>query len=78
MKKLATKVLYSVGIALLCGSLQAQTLNEAKQLYEEEKYAEAKPAFEKFSPDTVTTRTPFMSAVLFARAANISKLFFPW
>lgn len=47
MKKLATKVLYSVGIALLCGSLQAQTLNEAKKLYNEGQYAEAKPTFEK-------------------------------
>ena len=32
----------------ICGSMQAQTLNEAKALYNEGKYAEAKPAFEKF------------------------------
>ena len=31
-----------------CYAAQGQTLNEAKQLYNEGKFAEAKPAFERF------------------------------
>ncbi|SEG21962.1 tetratricopeptide repeat protein [Parabacteroides chinchillae] len=47
MKRLSKKVIYTIGIALLCGSLQAQSLDQAKRLYTEGKYAEAKPVFEK-------------------------------
>ena len=35
------------------------------------------PAFEKFSPDTVTTRTPFIAAVRRTRPASILKHFSP-
>lgn len=47
MKRLSKKLLYTIGIALCCGGLQAQSLDQAKKLYNEGKYAEAKPAFEK-------------------------------
>lgn len=49
MKRLSKKLLYTLGIALLCGGtqLQAQSLDQAKKLYNEGKYAEAKPVFEK-------------------------------
>lgn len=40
-------MLYSFGVGVLCTQLQAQTLNEAKKLYNEGQYAEAKPVFEK-------------------------------
>lgn len=48
MKRFAIKLFCTLGVALCCFQAGAQTLNEAKKLYEEEKYAEAKPAFEKF------------------------------
>ena len=48
MKRFAIKLFCTLGVALCCFQAEAQTLNEAKKLYEEEKYAEAKPAFEKF------------------------------
>lgn len=47
MKRLSKKLLYTIGIALCCSGLQAQSLDQAKKLYNEGKYAEAKPAFEK-------------------------------
>lgn len=49
MKRLSKKLLYTLGIVILCGGtqLQAQSLDQAKKLYNEGKYAEAKPAFEK-------------------------------
>lgn len=47
MKWLSKKIFYTLGITLLCGGVQAQSLAEAKKLYDEGKYAEAKPAFEK-------------------------------
>lgn len=48
MKLFAIKLFCTLGMSLCWLQSGAQTLNEAKQLYEEEKYAEAKPAFEKF------------------------------
>lgn len=49
MKRLSKKLLFTLGIALLCGGiqLQAQSLDQAKKLYNEGKYAEAKSVFEK-------------------------------
>lgn len=47
MNWLSKKLFYSIGVTLLCGSLQAQSLDQAKKLYNDGKYAEAKPAFEK-------------------------------
>ena len=47
MNWLSNKLFYTIGITLLCGGLHAQSLAEAKKLYNEGKYAEAKPAFEK-------------------------------
>ena len=47
MKGISSKLFYTLGVALLCGNLHAQSLAEAKKLYEEGKYAEAKPAFER-------------------------------
>ena len=47
MDWLSNKLFYTIGITLLCGGLHAQSLAEAKKLYNEGKYAEAKPAFEK-------------------------------
>ncbi|MEG1543340.1 MAG: tetratricopeptide repeat protein [Tannerellaceae bacterium] len=47
MKRLVKKLLYTLGIAVICGGLQAQSLDQAKKLYNDGKFAEAKPAFEK-------------------------------
>lgn len=48
MKQLAKKLLCALGLALYCcAGLQAQSLDQAKKLYNEGNYAEAKPAFEK-------------------------------
>ena len=47
MKPFVTKLLYTLGVTVLCGQLQAQSLDQAKKLYNEGQYAEAKPAFEK-------------------------------
>lgn len=47
MKWFSNKLFYTIGIALLCGGLHAQSLAEAKKMYNEGKYADAKPAFEK-------------------------------
>ena len=47
MRTWITRVLYSFGVGVLCTQLLAQTLNEAKKLYNEGQYAEAKPVFEK-------------------------------
>lgn len=47
MNWLSKKLFYTLGISLLCSGLQAQSLDQAKKLYNEGKYAEAKPAFEK-------------------------------
>lgn len=47
MRWLSKKLFYTIGITLLCSSLQAQSLDQAKKLYNEGEYAEAKPAFEK-------------------------------
>ena len=49
MNWLSNKLFYTIGITLLCGGLHAQSLAEAKKLYNEGKYAEAKPAFESWS-----------------------------
>ena len=47
---MSKRILYMIGITLLSGGtyLSAQTLNQAKELYNEGKYAEAKPVFERF------------------------------
>lgn len=47
MKLLAKKLLCAIGLTLCCAGLQAQSLDQAKKLYNEGEYAEAKPAFEK-------------------------------
>lgn len=57
MKPFMRKLFYSLGVALLCGQIQAQSLNEAKELFNNGEYAEAKPAFENFvkkSPSNTT------------------------
>ena len=46
MSRLSKKLFYTIGITLLCSGLQAQSLDQAKKLYNEGQYAEAKPAFE--------------------------------
>ncbi len=48
MKHLHKQWILTCIISGLCLMVQGQTLNEAKELYAEGKYAEAKPAFEKF------------------------------
>ena len=47
MRRLVKKLLCGVGFALLCNQMGAQSLDQAKKLYNEGEYAEAKPAFEK-------------------------------
>ena len=49
MKRLSKKLLYTLGVTLLCGGMQlhAQSLDQAEKLYNDGKYAEAKPVFEK-------------------------------
>ena len=47
MKRFVKKMLCAVGLALACNQLSAQSLDQAKKLYNEGEYAEAKPAFEK-------------------------------
>ncbi len=47
MSSIYQKLIYTFGIGLLCCNLQAQSLDQAKKLYNEGKYEEAKPAFEK-------------------------------
>lgn len=53
MKQLAKKLLCALGLALYCcQGIQAQSLDQAKKLYNEGNYAEAKPAFEKLVKQT--------------------------
>ena len=47
MKWFSNKLFYTIGIAMLCSTIAAQSLDQAKKLYNEGKYAEAMPAFEK-------------------------------
>ena len=49
MKRLSRKLLFALGTALICGGtmLNAQSLDQAKKLYNDGKYAEAKPVFER-------------------------------
>lgn len=47
MIRLSKRLIYTIGIVLACTGLQAQSLDQAKKLYNEGKYAEAKPVFEK-------------------------------
>ncbi len=47
MNQFARKLLYTIGIVWVCSGLQAQSLDQAKKLYNDGKYAEAKPAFER-------------------------------
>lgn len=48
MKQFSKRLLCGLGVGLLCWSgLQAQSLDQAKKLYNDGQYAEAKPAFEK-------------------------------
>jgi tetratricopeptide (TPR) repeat protein len=47
MARLVKKLMYIIGIMLCCNALYAQSLDQAKKLYNDGKYEEAKPAFEK-------------------------------
>lgn len=47
MKGVARKLLYIIAVVLFCSGLQAQSLDQAKKLYNEGKFEEAKPAFER-------------------------------
>lgn len=47
MKEVARKLLYIITVVLLSSGLHAQSLDQAKKLYNEGQYAEAKPAFER-------------------------------
>lgn len=47
MIRLVRRLVYLIGIILCCNSLYAQSLDQAKKLYNEGQYAEAKPAFER-------------------------------
>ena len=49
MERLPQKMLCALGLTLLCSSslLFGQSLDQAKKLYNEGQYAEAKPAFER-------------------------------
>jgi tetratricopeptide (TPR) repeat protein len=46
-KKILNKLCCAAVATFMCGSVSAQSLAEAKKLYDEGKYAEAKPALEK-------------------------------
>lgn len=47
MRGVVQKLLYILSVILLCSGLHAQSLDQAKKLYNEGQYAEAKPAFER-------------------------------
>lgn len=47
MRGVVQKLLYIISAVLLCSGLHAQSLDQAKKLYNEGQYAEAKPAFER-------------------------------
>lgn len=47
MKLFSAKLLYTAGMVLISHGLFAQSLDQAKKLYDEGQYAEAKPAFER-------------------------------
>ncbi|MDR1161941.1 MAG: tetratricopeptide repeat protein [Tannerellaceae bacterium] len=47
MVRLVRRLIYLTGIVLYCNGLFAQSLDQAKKLYNEGEYAEAKPAFER-------------------------------
>lgn len=47
MKGFVRKLLYTISVFFLCVSIHAQSLDQAKKLYNEGQYAEAKPAFER-------------------------------
>lgn len=47
MKAVAKKLLYTLSVVLICSGLHAQSLDQAKKLYNDKEYAEAKPAFER-------------------------------
>jgi len=47
MKWFSNKLFYTIGVAMLCSTISAQSLDQAKKMYNEGKYAEAMPAFEK-------------------------------
>jgi len=47
MIRFTKKIVFVLGILWICGGLQAQSLDQAKKLYNEGQYAEAKPAFER-------------------------------
>lgn len=48
IKSVIKRVVYIVGIVLCANSISAQSLEQAKKLYNEGNYEEAKPAFERF------------------------------
>ena len=47
MKWLSKKLFYILGLTLLCITTEAQSLADAKKMYDEKQYAEALPVFEK-------------------------------
>lgn len=48
MKRFTKKIIFTLGVLWIgSGGLQAQSLDQAKKLYNEGEYAEAKPAFER-------------------------------
>ncbi len=47
MVRLIKKLVYITGIVICCTGLHAQSLDQAKKLYNEGQYEEAKPAFER-------------------------------
>ncbi len=47
MKRLTQKISFILGLICICLNMQAQSLDQAKKLYNEGEYAEAKPAFER-------------------------------
>lgn len=47
MKRFTKRIFYIIGLSVFCAGLYAQSLDQAKKLYNEGQYAEAKPAFEK-------------------------------
>ena len=52
MKYIFRQLFYIVGILTICYGAQAQSLDQAKKLYNDGHYAEAKPAFEKLVKQT--------------------------
>ena len=63
MKRLSKKLLYTLGVTLICGGMQlhAQSLDQAKKLYNDGKYAEAKTlidTLEKYTTRPIVLTKP--------------------